>query len=158
MSQFFTSGGQNIGISASASVLPMNISGLFPLGLVSYPCNPRDSQESSPTPVQKHQFFCAQLSLWSNSHICRDSPSDSGGEESICNAGDLGLIPRMGRSPGEGNGNPLQYSCLENPKDRGAWQATVLGVAESDFHFTSLTQAPPARLDTFKIGSSTSSA
>ena len=52
----------------------------------------------------------------------------------------------------------VQYSCLENPKDRGAWQATVLGVAESDFHFTSLTQAPPARLDTFKIGSSTSSA
>ena len=45
------------------------------------------------------------------------------------NAGDLGSIPGSGRSPGEGNGNPLQYSCLENPMDRGAWQATVHGVA-----------------------------
>ena len=47
-------------------------------------------------------------------------------------AGDLGLIPGSGRSPGEGNGNPLQYSCRENPMDRGAWWATVHGVAESD--------------------------
>ena len=47
--------------------------------------------------------------------------------------GDAGSIPGLGRSPGEGNGNPLQYSCLESPMDRGAWQATVLGVAkESD--------------------------
>ena len=45
--------------------------------------------------------------------------------------GDPGSIPGLGRSPGEGNGNPLQYSCLENPMDRGAWQATVHGVAES---------------------------
>ena len=50
------------------------------------------------------------------------------GGSSACNAGDLGLIPGLGRSPGEGNGNPLQYSCLENPMDRGAWQATVHGV------------------------------
>ena len=48
-----------------------------------------------------------------------------------CNAGDLGSIPRSGRSSGEGNGNPLQYSCLENPKDRGAWWATVHRVAKS---------------------------
>ena len=48
---------------------------------------------------------------------------------SACNAGDLGLIPGSGGSPGEGNGNPLQYPCLENPMDRGAWQATVHGVA-----------------------------
>ena len=54
---------------------------------------------------------------------------DGGG--SACNAGDLGLIPGLGRSPGEGNGNPLQYSCLENPMDREAWQATVHGVTES---------------------------
>ena len=47
-------------------------------------------------------------------------------------AGDLGSIPGSGRSPGEGNGNPLQYSCLENPMDRGAWWATVHGVAELD--------------------------
>ena len=49
----------------------------------------------------------------------------SDGEESACNAGDPGSIPESGRSPGEGNGNPPQYSCLENPMDRGAWQATV---------------------------------
>ena len=57
----------------------------------------------------------------------------SDGEEAACSAGDLGLIPGSGRSPGEGNGNPLQYSCLENPTDRGACQATVHGVTrESD--------------------------
>ena len=48
-------------------------------------------------------------------------------KESACNAGEPGLIPRLGRSPGEGNGNPLQYSCLGNPMDRGAWRATVMG-------------------------------
>ena len=47
------------------------------------------------------------------------------------NAGDMGLIPGSGRSPGEGHGNPLQYSCLENPMDRGAWWATVRGVTKS---------------------------
>ena len=56
-------------------------------------------------------------------------PSSSVGKESACNAGNLGLISGSGRSPGEGNGNPLQYSCLGNPMDRGAWQATVYGVA-----------------------------
>ena len=50
---------------------------------------------------------------------------------SILNAGDLGSIPGSGRSPGEGHGNPLQYSCLENPMDRGAWWATIHGVAKS---------------------------
>ena len=53
------------------------------------------------------------------------------GKESASNAGDLGSIPGWGRSPGEGNGNPLQYSCLENPMDRGAWRATVHGVENS---------------------------
>ena len=52
-------------------------------------------------------------------------------KESACNAGDLGLISGSGRSPGRGHGNPLQYSCLENPMDRGAWRAAVHGVAES---------------------------
>ena len=55
--------------------------------------------------------------------------SDS--KESACNAGALCLIPASGRSPGEGNGYPLQYSCLENPMDRGTWQVTVHGVAKS---------------------------
>ena len=52
-------------------------------------------------------------------------------KESTCNAGDLGLIPGLGRSSGEGNGNPLQYSCLEDPMERRARQATVQGVARS---------------------------
>ena len=58
-------------------------------------------------------------------------PNGSDGKESACSTGDLGLIPGLGRSPGEGNGNPLQYSCLENSMDRGTWQATVHGVPES---------------------------
>ena len=52
--------------------------------------------------------------------------SDS--KESACNAGDLGSVPELGRCPGEGNGNPLQYSGLGNPMDRGAWRATAHGV------------------------------
>ena len=55
----------------------------------------------------------------------------SDGKESACNAGDLGSIPGSGRSPAEGNGNPLQYFCLGNSMDRGAWWATVHGVAKS---------------------------
>ena len=58
-------------------------------------------------------------------------PSGSDGKESACNAGDLSSIPGSGRSPGEENGYPLLYSCLENPMDRGAWWATVLGVPKS---------------------------
>ena len=64
----------------------------------------------------------------------------SDGKESTCNAGDLGSVPGSGRSPREGNGNPLQYSCLENSMDRGAWWAIVHGVRKSqtrlsDLHF-----------------------
>ena len=55
----------------------------------------------------------------------------SDGKESACNAGDLGSIPGLERSPGEGKGKPLQYACLENPIDGGAWQATVHGVVNS---------------------------
>ena len=54
--------------------------------------------------------------------------SDS--KESTCNVGDLGLVPGLGRSPGKGNGYPLQYSGLENSMDRGSWQATIHGVTE----------------------------
>ena len=58
-------------------------------------------------------------------------PGGSDGKESACNAGDPGLIPGLGRTPGEGTGNPLQYSCLENSMERGVWWATVHGVTES---------------------------
>ena len=62
----------------------------------------------------------------------RGFPGGSEDKVYACNAGDLGSIPGLGRSPGEGNGNPPQYSCLENPMDGGAWRATVHGVIESD--------------------------
>ena len=62
------------------------------------------------------------------------------GKESACNTGDLGSIPGLGRSPGEGNGNALQYFCLENSIDKGAWQATVHGVAKSQTRLEQLTQ------------------
>ena len=55
----------------------------------------------------------------------------SDGKDSACNAGDPGSVPESGRSPGEGNGYPLQYSCLENSMDRGAWQAIVHGVTKA---------------------------
>ena len=77
------------------------------------------------------------------SWACFSDDSDS--KESACNVGGLGSMPGSGRSPGEGNGNPLQYSCLENSMERRAWRATVHGVPKSrtrlnnfDFHFRSI--------------------
>ena len=64
-------------------------------------------------------------------YLCRGFPGSSDGKESIGNAGDQGLIPGSGRSPGEENGNPLQYSWLEDSMERGALQATVYGVTKS---------------------------
>ena len=73
--------------------------------------------------------------------IAENFSGGSDGKASAYNAGDPGSIPGSGRSPGEGNGNPFQHSCLENPMDGGAWEATVHGVAKSwtqlsDFTFT----------------------
>ena len=93
--------------------------------------------------------WCLQLSMMKNPiwHRFRwvfkvGFPGGSDSKESICNSKDWGSMPGLGWSPGEGNGNLLQYSCLENPMDRGAWQATVRGVAKSGaklsgyrFHF-----------------------
>ena len=69
-------------------------------------------------------------------------PYSSDGKEFACNAEDQGLIPGLGRPSGEGNGYPLQYSCLENSMDRGAWQVTVHGITKSwtqlrDWHWHS---------------------
>ena len=63
--------------------------------------------------------------------------SGSDGKESACSTGSLGSIPGSGRSPGEGNGNTLQYCCLENPKDKGAWRATECGVGKNWTHVSS---------------------
>ena len=76
------------------------------------------------------------LDLFTSSHSAEEanqklSTASSDGKESACNAGDMGSIPGLGRSPEEGNGNPLQYFCLENSTDRGAWQNTVHGVTKS---------------------------
>ena len=86
-------------------------------------------------------LLCSELSswvwkvLWESLCITNlDFPGLPGGsdsKESACSAGDSGSIPGSGRSPGEGLSNPLQYSCLENPMDRGAWWATVHGVTQS---------------------------
>ena len=80
----------------------------------------------------------------------------SDGKASAYDAGDPGSIPGWGRSPGEGNGNPLQHSCLENPMDGGAWWATVHGVAKSrtrlrDFPFFKSNKATQLALVCFKV-------
>ena len=85
--------------------------------------------------------FTSSSSVLSWQHIYMGFPGGSAGKESACNVGDLDLIPGLGRCPGEGKGYPLQYSCLKNPMDGGAWWGTVLGVAKSrtqlsDFTFT----------------------
>ena len=76
------------------------------------------------------EIVCDKQANLSLKHRMKDFPGGSDGKASAYNAGDPGSIPGSGRSPGEGNGNLLQYSCLENPMDRGAWQAAV-GVATS---------------------------
>ena len=75
-----------------------------------------------------HQGSPTLTVLRSTRQLFSGFPHSSVGKESACNAGDPGLIPGSGKSPAEGNGNPLQYSCLENPMDREAWQATIHGV------------------------------
>ena len=70
-------------------------------------------------------------------------PDGSVGKEFDCNAGNAGLIPGSGRSPGEGNGNPLQYSCLENPIDREAWWTTVHEVGRVRHNLGTKPQPPP---------------
>ena len=83
--------------------------------------NPVDTSDSwSPEPGENKLLL-----------LTMDFPGGSDGKTSVYNAGDVGLIPGLGRSPGGGLGNPLQYPCLENPMDRGAWRTAVHEVARS---------------------------
>ena len=90
--------------------------------------------------MQNRNYFCTNLVIPVMLKFSIQSfPGGSVDKESACNAGDLGLIPELRRSPGDRNSYPLQYSGLENFMDRGVWQATVHGVAKSqtqlsDFH------------------------
>ena len=79
------------------------------------------------------------ITFLSDLFVSWDFPSGSDSKASAYNVGDLGSIPGSGRSPGEGNGSPLQYSCLENPMDRGTWWATVHGVAQSQTQLSDFT-------------------
>ena len=83
-------------------------------------------------------------------HTSLRLPLSSVGKESVC-SGDPGSIPGSGRSPGEGNGNPLQYSCLENPLNRGAWQATVHWVARVGHDLATKPPPPPPHASLHKI-------
>ena len=87
------------------------------------------------------------LGLWYKTEIpaALGFPCSSVGKESACSAGDPGLIHGLGRCPGEGNGNPVQYSFLENPMDRGAWRATVHGAARVGHDLA--TKPSPAALE-----------
>ena len=108
------------------------------------------SQSQTQLRTEQQQQHCAKGPPWQLSGFCtlrRDrlqTPvflgflGGSDGKESTGHSGDLGLIPGLGRSPGEGNGNSFRYSCLENPMDRGAWQATVHVVAKSQTAHTVL--------------------
>ena len=109
------------------------------------------SQSFLPTAhTDRYVYTCAHVyttnfvCMYTNMYACVNSfPGGSEVKNLLCDTGDSGSIPGSGRSLGEGNGNLVQYSCLENPMDRGAWRATVHGVAKSctrlsDYHFHSV--------------------
>ena len=77
--------------------------------------------------------------------VCTDFPDGSNSKEYACNVGDVDLIPGSGRSLGEGSGNPLQYSCLANSMDRGAWWATVHGVGRVGHDLVTKLPAPSVK-------------
>ena len=105
------------------------------LGALSIKCVSWDLCPLRVSSMIRENFFIHVIEI---AHICiapcncnilyTHLPGGSDGKESACNAGDPGSIPGSRRSPGEGNGNPLQYSCLENPMDRRAWRAIIHGV------------------------------
>ena len=91
--------------------------------------------------VKINQLTFAPYTVWTTqtAHSLTYFLGGLDGKASVYNVGDPGSIPGLGRSPGEGNGNPLQYYCLENPMDRGAWWATVHGVAKSQTRLSDFT-------------------
>ena len=94
----------------------------------------KESYDQPRQHIKKQRHYFARKDLYSQSYgfsIALRFPGGSDGKEPAYSVGDLGLIPVLGRFPGERNDNPLQYSCLENPMDREAWQATVHGIAKS---------------------------
>ena len=101
--------------------------------LTTFPEGPRWSISATPSGDSCGQAveYMGRNTLFGSGSIT-GFPDGSDGKESACYVGDLGSIPRSGRSPEEGNGNPLQYSCLENLMDGGIWRATVHVVTESD--------------------------
>ena len=158
VSWLFTAGGQIFRAPASAPPLLMNIQGWFPLGLTDFISllSKGHWRVFSSTAAQKHHFLGCQSPLWSNSHIhpwLLEKPElwlyvpllakwclcfiicgfsgDPSNKESACKAGNLGWNPGSGRSPREGNGYLLRYSCLEKSMNRGAWWATVHGITKS---------------------------
>ena len=104
----------------------------------------REGGTLRPWGISGHSTTVCELKAWQSQVAAGYCPGFQGGSDNKAsdhNAGDLGSIPGSGRSPGEGNGDPLQYSCLENPMDGGGWWATVHGVTKSrtglgDFTFT----------------------
>ena len=93
------------------------------------------SPDSEPSPWPR----CCIKCISTHPHSSLDFPGGSDGKASAYTVGDLGLIPGSGRSLGEGNSTPLQYSCLENPMDGGAWWASVHGVTESQTRLSDFT-------------------
>ena len=105
---------------------------------------PTPSASSSLSPNLTSSSFFFNIYIYIYIYFTEVSPGGSDRKESVCNAGDLGFIPGLGRSPGEGNGNPLYYSCLENSMERGAWQAesdTTERLAHTNSWFTKLCQS-----------------
>ena len=102
----------------------------------------RESPGSMALTLLLHISVCIHI-YNSHMYLLEGFPHSSVSKESACNAGDPGSIPGLGRSSGEGNGNPLQYSRLENPMDRGAWWATAQGMARVRHNLATKPPPPP---------------
>ena len=112
---------------------------LFADDMILYIENPKDGIRKLVELISKFGKVAGYKVKTQKSVIFLYFPDGSEVKASACSVGDPGSIPRSGRSPGEGNGNPHQYSCLENPTDGGAWGATVHGVAKSQTRLSDLT-------------------